>query len=77
MAVIERTDNDIEQETIQLWQKVKPLLDNGMSFYPAVRQAKGLQPSSCLGTQSWFRRLRTYAIKQGYTLKKVGRNSQK
>lgn len=64
----------MDNETIQLFNELKPLLDKGMSLYPAARKVKGLTDTSGMGGQQWFKRLRAYAISQGYMPKKVGRN---
>lgn len=37
MKVIERTQEDIEQETIDLFNECKPYLDKGYCFYRTVR----------------------------------------
>ena len=64
--IIERNTQDIEQETIDLFNECKPLLDQGMGFYAAIRQVKGLRTSSNFGNCSWYKRFKAYAKSQGY-----------
>lgn len=64
--IVERSSQDIDNETKQLFDDCKPLLDKGMGFYAAIRQVKGLTPSSNFGNNSWYKRFRAYAESQGY-----------
>ena len=64
--IVERSSQDIEDETIQLFNDCKPLLDKGMGFYAAIRQVKGLRESSNFGNSSWYKRFKKYAASQGY-----------
>ena len=65
-GVIERTTQDIENETRELFEECKPLLDEGYGFYEAIRTVKKLSPSSNIGHLAWYKRFRAYAESQGY-----------
>ena len=66
MKVIERTQEDIDQETKELFQECKPYLDKGYGFYKTLRIVKNIPETSSFGNSSWYKRFREYAIKQGY-----------
>jgi hypothetical protein len=70
MRVIERTTSDLEQETIDLYNACKPLLDEGMPIEKAVKQVRGIRQSSNIGNNAWYRRFRDYAVEQGYQRKR-------
>ena len=70
MTVIERTDKDLEDETKELFQSIKPYLDDGVSFTRAlINVGKGRNTRS-----RWYRDIREYTIQQGYEIKKSARN---
>lgn len=73
-GVIERSDKDMDNETIQLFQQIKPLIDNGYSICNAVKTVKGINSvNTHLG---WYQRVRQHCIEQGYPAdvnKKIGR----
>ena len=73
MAIIERTERDVERETIELFEACKPYLDKGYGFHHAVRIVKGISKTTGLGSQAWYKRFRKYAISQGYEPPKRGR----
>ena len=64
--VIERTTQDIENETIALFNECKPYLDKGYGFCSAVRKVKGLRDSQNFASLSWYKRFREYALAKGY-----------
>lgn len=64
--ILERSSQDIEQETIDLFNACKPLLDKGVGFYAAIRQVKGLSDSSNFGNSGWYKMFKKYAASQGY-----------
>lgn len=66
MKVIERTTEDMENETRELFLSCKPYLDKGYGFYAAIRKVKGLSDSSNFGSLTWYKRFRDYAVSQGY-----------
>ena len=63
-GVIERTTDDIDSETIELFNEIKPLIDNGYSICRAVKTVKNL--TSVNTGLSWYKRIREYTISQGY-----------
>ena len=66
MKVIERTSKEVDNETVQLFNDCKPLLDEGIGFYEAIRTVKGLRQSTNFGNSSWYKQFRAYAKAQGY-----------
>ena len=68
--IIERTDKDLENETRELFEKIKPYLDDGVSFTKAlINVGKGRNTRS-----RWYKDIREYTIQQGYEIKKSMRN---
>ena len=68
--IIERTDKDLENETRELFEKIKPYLDDGVSFTRAlINVGKGRNTRS-----RWYKDIREYTIQQGYEIKKSMRN---
>lgn len=71
MRIIERTTEDLQQETIELFNEIKPLLDQGESYHSAIKKIKKLtSPNSKLG---WYQRLIQYGETQGYPYKEYKR----
>ena len=70
ITVIEQTTNETNQETRELYEACKPLLDRGATLYEAVRTIKRIHGSSNFGNQAWYRRFRDYAIENGYERKR-------
>lgn len=66
MKVIERTQEDIDQETKELFLACQPYLDKGLGFYKTLRIVKNIPETSSFGNSSWYRRFREYAKSQGY-----------
>lgn len=66
MRVIERTEEDMQQETVDLFNEIKPLLDEGKGFYEAIRTVKNISTTSSFANRTWYKRVREYAISQGY-----------
>jgi len=62
--IIERTQKDLHNETIQLFQQIKPLLDKGESYHSACKLVRN---TSTIGsTHAWYKRLLKYGESQGY-----------
>lgn len=66
VTVIERSSDDVDQETRELFEACKPLLDEGKGFYEACRIVRDIPETSCFGNRSWYKRFREYAKSQGY-----------
>ena len=64
--VISQSTKEREQETIDLFNKAKPYLDDGFSYRLAVIKALGLNPNNSLGNARWYRDFIEYADAHGY-----------
>ena len=65
IRVIERTTQDMENETRELFQECQPYLDDGMGLVQAVKIVKNIDYAS-FQNLAWYKRLRAYATEQGY-----------
>ena len=65
IKVIEKTTQQRKEETVELFNEVKPLLDEGIPFYKAVKKVKNLSHFG-FANQAWYREVRDYAKSQGY-----------
>ena len=63
-GVIERTSTDVDNETVELFHQIKPLIEDGYSICGAVKMVKNL--TSVNTGLSWYKRIREYTISQGY-----------
>ena len=63
-GVIERTTRDVDNETVELFHQIKPLIEDGYSICRAVKTVKNL--TSVNTGLSWYTRIREYTISQGY-----------
>ena len=73
-GVIERTTDDMDSETVQLFNEIKPLIDNGYSICRAVKTVKNL--TSVNTKLTWYQKVKQYCIDNGYPAdvnKKIGR----
>lgn len=68
IKVISQTTEERKDETIKLFNKVKPLLDKGYSYSLAVRTLKGIE-NIHVSNYSWFKELVKYGGSQGYEYK--------
>ena len=66
ITVIEQTTAERKKETVTIFNEIKPLLDNGVPFYKAVKSVKNLKHDGFL-RQAWYKELKQYAKTQGYT----------
>ena len=64
ITVIETSTAERRQETIQLFHKIKPLLDKGYNFKQALNEACNIEVYNY--KNGWFKDLIDYAKKQGY-----------
>ena len=68
--IIESREADIQRETVELFQQIKPHLDNGDSFTRALKRVgKGINTKS-----RWYKDIRRYVLNQGYPIKPNYRN---
>jgi hypothetical protein len=65
LKVVEQSTVERYQETVQLFEEIKPLLDKEVPFYRAVMQIKGINHLGFL-RQRWYKDLRNYAESKGY-----------
>ena len=65
LKVVEQSTAERYQETVQLFNKIKPLLDKEVPFYRAVMQVKNISHLGFL-RQRWYKDLRNYAESKGY-----------
>lgn len=66
MTIIERTSKDLQDETIELFNECKPLIDEGYSMTHAIRTVKNLRPGNGFTDTAWYKRFKEYAATQGY-----------
>ena len=64
--VICQSTKEREQETINLFNKAKPYLDDGCSYRLALQKVLGKKPSSSFGGASWYKEFVEYADAHGY-----------
>ena len=67
--VISQSTKEREQETIDLFNKAKPYLDEGFSYRSAIIKALGLNPNSRFNTMRWYKDFVEYADAHGYPKK--------
>ena len=66
IKVISQSTKEREQETIDLFNKAKPYLDDGCSYRSAIIKALGLNLNSRFNTMRWYRDFIEYADAHGY-----------
>ena len=64
MKVIEQSTAEREQETKELFEAIRPLLDDGYTYNKALRKVKRL--STLNTSNAWYRNVIEYGEKQGY-----------
>ena len=64
--VISQSTKEREQETIDLFNKAKPYLDEGFSYRLAIIKALGLNSNNSHGNAKWYRDFIEYADAHGY-----------
>ena len=73
MNIVESTTNDRNDEIVRLFNKIKPFLDQGMSYNQAYEYVTNKKPRS---SRAWWRDLIKYGEKQGYP-RRVSSNANK
>ena len=66
IKVISQSTKEREQETIDLFNKAKPYLDDGCSYRLAIIKALGLSPNHHRSNAKWYRDFIDYADAHGY-----------
>lgn len=66
ITVITQTTAERKQETIDLFEQIRPYLDQGMIYSQAIRIVKKLPPHANRHGQAWYRDLVEYGESQGY-----------
>ena len=66
ITVISQTTEERKQETKELFEKIKPLLDKGMIYSKAIITVKNLPEGSVRYQQAWYRDLIAYGESHGY-----------
>ena len=64
--VICQSTKEREQETINLFEKAKPYLDDGFSYRSALQKVLGKKPSCSFGGARWYKEFVEYADAHGY-----------
>ena len=64
--VISQSTKEREQETIDLFNKAKPYLDDGCSYRSALQKVLGKKPNNSFGSASWYKEFIEYADAHGY-----------
>lgn len=64
--VICQSTKEREQETIDLFNKAKPYLDDGFSYRSALQKFLGKKPSCSFGGARWYKEFVEYADAHGY-----------
>lgn len=64
--VICKSTKEREQETIDLFNKAKPYLDEGCSYRLAIMKALSLKPTCNFSNKGWYKEFMRYADAHGY-----------
>lgn len=64
--VICQSTKERKQETIDLFNKAKPYLDDGCSYRLALQKALGKKPTCSFSDTSWYKEFVEYADTHGY-----------
>lgn len=64
--VICQSTKEREQETIDLFNKAKPYLDEGFSYRSALQKLLRKKPSCSFGGARWYKEFVEYADAHGY-----------
>ena len=64
--VISQSTKEREQETIDLFNKTKPYLDDGCSYRLALQKVLGKKPTCSFSERRWYKDFVEYADAHGY-----------
>ena len=64
--VMSQSTKEREQETIDLFNKAKPYLDDGFSYRLAIMKVLGKKLTCSFGGASWYKEFVDYADAHGY-----------
>ena len=64
--VISQSTKEREQETIDLFNKAKPYLDDGCSYRSALQKLLGKKPTCSFSDARWYKDFVEYADAHGY-----------
>ena len=67
IKVICKSTKERKQETIDLFNKAKPYLDDGFSYGSALQKVLGKKPTWSFGGASWYKEFMEYADAHGYS----------
>ena len=65
--VISQSTKEREQETIDLFNKAKPYLDDGFSYRSALQKVLGKKPTCSFSNRGWYKEFMKYADAHGYS----------
>lgn len=66
IKVICQSTKEREQETIDLFNKAKPYLDDGCSYRLAIMKVLGKKPTCSFSNRRWYKEFMEYADTHGY-----------
>ena len=66
IKVICQSTKERKQETIDLFNKAKPYLDDGFSYRLAIMKVLGKEPNYNFSHMSWYKEFVEYADAHGY-----------
>lgn len=64
-VIVEKSSAERDQEAEDLFDEIKPLLDQGLTIRKAVREVKGLNHNS-FTNQDWYKRVYEIGVSNGY-----------
>ena len=72
ITVIEQSTSERNEETVNLWETIRPLLDKGYSYMGACIHIGKVPPNTrnSYYKKQWFRDLREYGESMGYDYQK-------
>lgn len=66
IKVITQTTAERQEETENLFNQIRPLLDDGYSYTSALKKIGKLKVKNRVYQQAWFRDLKEHGKKMGY-----------